>query len=138
MKAPNTQRIRRWLPWLAVPAVLVCLVIPGLTGSQPKPDNDKPKDTAPSSYDQIAPVLLGQETFQARMAKDKADKQAVMARQQKLLAARYDLSPRVDKAVTMSRGKPIPVGPAAKLTKGTTWETLARMSSEAIREEGLF
>jgi cytochrome c peroxidase len=138
MKALNTQRICRWLPWLAVPAVLVCLVIPGLTWSQAKPDNDKPKDTAPSSYDQIAPVLLGQETFEARMAKDKADKPAVMARQQELLAERYDLSPHVDKAVTMSRGKPIPVGPSAKLAPGTLWETLAEMSADEIRDKGVF
>src|SRR5213075_1347145 len=43
-----------------------------------------------------------------------------------------------DKKVTMSRGKPIPVGPTAKLPEGETWETLAGMSSEAIREKGLF
>jgi cytochrome c peroxidase len=96
------------------------------------------KDAAPSSYDQIAPVLLGKVDFQAVMAQDKADKAGVMARQKKLLEERYDLTPRPDKAVTMSRGKPIQVGPTAKLPDGMTWEQLAGMSSEEIRTKGLF
>ena len=39
---------------MAVPAVLVSLVIPSLTRSQPKADGGKPRDATPSSYDQIA------------------------------------------------------------------------------------
>src|SRR5205814_4317996 len=74
-----------------------------------------------SSYDQLAPVLLGKGSFQSVMAKDKADKPAVMARQQKMLEERYDLTPRPDKAVKMSRGKPIQDGPAAKLPQRMTW-----------------
>jgi cytochrome c peroxidase len=72
------------------------------------------------------------------MAKDKAAKDSVMARQMKLVEERYDLAPRPDKKVKMSRGKPIPVGPTAKLPKGMTWEKLAETSSDAIREQGLF
>jgi NAD(P)-dependent dehydrogenase (short-subunit alcohol dehydrogenase family) len=45
---------------------------------------------APSSYDQIGPVLIGQGMFEEVMAKDKADKPEVMARQNKLLADRYN------------------------------------------------
>jgi hypothetical protein len=97
-----------------------------------------PKPAAPSSYDQIAPVLLGQETFQARMAKDKADKAATMARQLKLLEERYDLKSHPDKAVAMSRGKPIQVGPTAKLPDGMTWQKLADLPAAEIREKGLF
>jgi cytochrome c peroxidase len=91
-----------------------------------------------SSYDQIAPVLLGKESFQAVMAKDKADKPAVMARQQKLLTERYDLNSRPDKNVTMTRGKPIQVGPAAKLPTGMTWAKLAETPAGEIREKELF
>ena len=97
-----------------------------------------PKESTPSSYDQIAPALLGKESFHAVMARDKADKESVMARQKKLLEERYDLTPRPDGKVTMSRGKPIPVGPTAKLPDGMTWEQLAAMSSDEIREKGLF
>src|SRR5437899_9527086 len=115
MQTDTKGRIWRWLPWLLVPTGLALLAVPTLTRSQPRPDGDKPKDAAPSSYDQIAPVLLGKDSFQAVMARDKADKDSVMARQKKLLEERYDLTARPDKTVTMSRGKPIQVGPTAKL-----------------------
>ncbi len=71
-------------------------------------------------------------------AKDKADKPAVMARQKKLLQERYDLTPHPDPKVTMTRGKPIQVGPAAKLPSGETWEKLAEMSPEEIKEKDEF
>jgi cytochrome c peroxidase len=82
-------------------------------------------------------VLLGNESFAAMMAKDVADKSKVIARQKALLEERYDLSVRTDPQVKMSRGKPIPVGPATKLSAGTTWEELARLSPEEIRDKGL-
>ena len=72
------------------------------------------------------------------MARDKGDKAAVMARQQKLLEERYNLAAHPDKKVAMTRGKPIQVGPTAKLADGLTWEKLAGMSSDAIRDKGLF
>src|SRR5205814_2840215 len=55
-----------------------------------------------------------------------------------LLEERYDLTARPDQSVKMSRGKPVPVGPTAKLSDGVTWETLAAMSSDEIREKGVF
>ncbi len=128
MHGDRGKRFGLGLPGLVVSAVLLSLVVPSVGRSQ----------STPSSYDQIAPVLLGKESFQAVMAKDKADKEAVMARQKKLLEERYDLTPRPDKKVTMSRGKPIPVGPTAKLPEGMTWDKLAAMSSEEIRDKGLF
>ncbi|MGH7226936.1 MAG: hypothetical protein ACRELF_27290, partial [Gemmataceae bacterium] len=118
MQCDRGKQIWRWLPWLAIPAVLVSLVVPSLSRSQLL----KEKDTPPSSYDQIAPVLLGKESFQAVLARDKADKESVMARQKKLLDERYDLTPQPDNKVAMSRGKPIPVGPTARLPEGMTWE----------------
>jgi cytochrome c peroxidase len=97
-----------------------------------------PDPRGKTSYDQIAPPLLGQKTFAETMTKDKADKPAVMARQQALLEERYDLTPRVDKKVKMTRGKAIPVGPTARLPKGVSWQALAAMSSTEIRDKGLF
>ncbi len=91
-----------------------------------------------SSYDQIAPVLTGKETLQAVQKKDKADKPAVMARQKKLLEERYDLSSRTDKSITMTRGKPIPVGPTARLPEGATWASLGAMPAAEIRDKDLF
>ena len=138
MQADYRKRIRRWFPWVAVMAALVLLAVPSMIRSQPNADGDKPKDKISSSYDQIAPVLLGKESFQEVLTKDKAERESVMARQSKLLQERYDLTPRPDPKLTMSRGKPIQVGPTARLPEGMTWAKLATMSSDEVRERGLF
>jgi cytochrome c peroxidase len=109
--------------------------------SQGRLRGDEPSGAAkeqPSSYDQVSNVLLGKETFEKMLASDKAGKAAVNERQKKLLEERYDLTPRVEPKITMTRGKPIPVGPTAKLTDETTWEKLAGMTPGEIREKGLF
>ena len=38
----------------------------------------------------------------------------------------------------MARGKPLPVGPTARLAAGTEWTTLAGMTPDAIRQRNLF
>jgi cytochrome c peroxidase len=123
----------RWLPWLAVFVFALWITAPSLT--QPR---NKVKEPPSSSYDQVSPVLLGLESFEKMRSKDKANKASIMARQKELLEARYDLSVHVDPNVKMSRGKPIPVGPAARLPKGMTWEQLADLGPEQIKEKGLF
>ncbi len=90
-----------------------------------------------TSYDQIAPVLIGKETYEAVVKQDKADKPDVMARQQKLLEERYDLTARPDDTVKMFRGKPIQAGVTVRLPQGMTWQRLAEMSPEEIRDKGL-
>ncbi len=87
-----------------------------------------------SSY---APVVIN-EDFATIMDRMKATKPEVMKRQMDLLNERYDLSDRPAKVVKMSRGKPIQEGGRVKLPKGTTWDKLAAMSSEEIRERDLF
>jgi cytochrome c peroxidase len=67
-----------------------------------------------------------------------AEKPAVMSTQMKLLQQRYVLEPRPDPVVKMSRGKPVPVGPTARLQSGLTWERLASMSPEQIKQQGVF
>jgi hypothetical protein len=62
------------------------------------------------------------ETPEEIEAKDKADKPKVIARQRELLEKRYDLTPKLDPEMTMSRGKPLAVGPTARLAQGRTWE----------------
>jgi cytochrome c peroxidase len=87
----------------------------------------------PSSF---SPVI--EEPFDVVRARDKAAKPRVMAEHQRLLEERYDLSRRVDENVRMTRGKPIPVGPTAKLKSGLTWDQLGRMTPVAIRDQGVF
>ena len=97
-----------------------------------------PPQRGETSYDQISPVLLGKESFEDMMAKDKAGKAAIMERQQQLLKERYELASKPHANAKMSRGKPIQVGPTAKLPQGTTWGQLATTSPEQIRDQGLF
>jgi cytochrome c peroxidase len=131
-----TKRMVRWLPLAVLAGVLI--VVAGSLHSQTADTPKPPAADSQSSYDQIAPVLLGKGTFQEVRAKDKADKPAVMARQKHLLEERYDLTPRTDAKVKMTRGKPVPVGPTARLPKDVTWEALAAKSPDEIRAKGLF
>lgn len=88
----------------------------------------------PSSY---SPVVIT-EDFATIMSRMKAAKPEVMKKHMDLLSERYDLSNRPARGVTMSRGKPIQEGVRVKLPKGMTWQTLASMTPEEIREKNLF
>lgn len=77
-------------------------------------------------------------TFEAVMAADVAAKSTVMADQRALLEQRYVLAPKLDPEAKMSRGKPLVVGPTARLREGMDWDRLASMSPEQIRSAGLF
>ena len=87
-----------------------------------------------SSY---SPVVIT-EDFHSIQARMKAAKAEVMKRQMDLLGERYDLSNRPANGVTMSRGKPIQEGVRVRLPAGTTWQKLAEMTPEEIREKGVF
>jgi cytochrome c peroxidase len=93
-----------------------------------------PAQQKDSSY---LPVDI-KEPFASIMARMKAAKAGIMQRQMGLLNERYDLSKRVSNEIKMTRGKPIPIGPATRLASGLTWETLAAMPPDEIREKGLF
>jgi cytochrome c peroxidase len=96
-------------------------------------DAARAQQQRPSSF---SPVI--EEPFDVVRARDKVAKAEVMAAQQRLLEQRYDLSRRVDENEKMTRGKPIPVGPTARLKGGVTWEQLGQMSPQTIRERDLF
>ncbi len=72
------------------------------------------------------------------VAEDKAAKAGIMEAQHRLLAERYDLHPKFDPEVKMSRGKPLAVGPTARLRGEVSWEKLAKMSPEQIKKDGAF
>jgi cytochrome c peroxidase len=87
----------------------------------------------PSSY---SPVVI-KEDFASTMARMKAEKAGIMKRQTDLLNERYDLGNRPAQGVAMSRGKAVQEGVRVKPGKGMTWEKLAAMSPEEIREKDL-
>ena len=76
--------------------------------------------------------------FEAALRAKSAAKPAIMKRARDLLTARYDLSGRTDPVARMSGGKPIPVGPTARLAPGLTWESLAALGAEEIKRRGVF
>ncbi|HEU4478108.1 MAG TPA: hypothetical protein VFR80_06285, partial [Pyrinomonadaceae bacterium] len=124
----TTVRIKLLLMIALGLAIGASLLISNKARAQERP---KPKEP-PSSF---MPVI--EEPFDVVMRRDKAAKSRVMAAALRRLEDRYDLTRRVDPVVKMSRGKPIPVGPTARL-KGVTWEQLGRMSPDEIRDKGLF
>ena len=77
-------------------------------------------------------------TFEDFFKTGVANKPKAMATQRKLLESRYDLEPKLDPAVKMSRGKPIAVGPTARLPAGMKWEALDKLSPAEIRERDIF
>jgi cytochrome c peroxidase len=80
-----------------------------------------------------------EQDFAKVRASDQADKPKVMERQRALLAERYDLGNRPAPGVMMSGGrKAVQQGVRVKLPAGMTWERLAAMSPDEIREKNLF
>ncbi len=78
------------------------------------------------------------QTFEETMKADVAQRPGVMKTQHELLLRRYDLTPRLDPEATMTRGKPLAVGPTARLQGGINWQKLADMSPSEIRNKNLF
>jgi cytochrome c peroxidase len=110
-------------------AIAVALLVDPRAGAQ----SNRQKTQQDSSF---MPVV--EEPFEVVRARDKAARARVMAAARRLLEERYNLTRRVDASVKMTRGKPIPVGPTARLKRGVTFEQLARMSVEEIRDKDLF
>src|SRR5215469_9700581 len=73
----------------------------------------------------------------AIMQRLSAQKPSVMAIQRKLLESRYDLQLHPDPQAKMSRGKPLAVGPTARL-KGLTWQQIGEMAPDEIRRRDGF
>jgi len=110
----------------------VALIAIGLSATLGLVAQDSAK--RPSSY---APVVI-QEEFSAVMARMSAAKAGIMKRQQALLEERYDLANRPAQGVTMSRGKAVQGGVRVKLRGGVTWDQLAKMTPEDVRDKDVF
>jgi len=124
----TTVRIKLLVGLVFVLAVTASLIVATNAGAQ-----DRSKPAPPSSF---APVI--EEPFEVVLRRDKANKPRVMSAAKRLLEERYDLTTRVDSDTKMTRGKPVPVGPTARLKGGVTWDQLGRMSPDEIREKNLF
>jgi cytochrome c peroxidase len=77
-------------------------------------------------------------TFDEIMNKESGNKATVMKAQMVLLESRYNLTPKLDPQMKMSRGKPLVVGPTARLAQGTTWDQLGQLRADEILQRNLF
>ena len=107
---PAWSRVRRFL------AVLLATAVAGFALTASAADEDFP-------------------TLARRL---QAEKAKFAKRQEALLAERYDLADRPAKATAMSRGKPVQDGVRVKLPEGMTWEKLAALSPEEVKEKRLW
>jgi cytochrome c peroxidase len=88
--------------------------------------------TSLSSVEDVAEF----EEFCAMCTKNKAQ---VMAERRRYMERRYDFTGAVTTEVTMTRRKPIPVGPVVRLPHGiNSWEELAALSPAEIKERKVF
>ena len=78
------------------------------------------------------------EDFTTLTKRLQAEKPKFAQRQQALLAERYDLVDRSARGTTMSRGKPIQEGVRIKLPSGMTWEKLAALSPQEVKDRQLW
>jgi cytochrome c peroxidase len=102
---------------------------------------DQPEKGRITGFDFVRDPLNAKkpmETFAEIMKADVALKPQVMTLQRKLLESRYDLQAKLDSSSRMSRGKPLAVGPTARLAEGTNWDKLANTMPEEIRKAGTF
>lgn len=103
--------------------------------------NEQPKKGRISGFDFSRDGLNTDKPFtpfEQVKEQESQDQQKVAAMQRQLLESRYHLKANLDPKVTMARGKPIAVGPTARLARGLTWEKLASLSPQDIKEQGAF
>src|ERR1700688_1528933 len=91
----------------------------------------------PRGLTSYQPIAIDQ-PFAARMAHDVAAKPGIEREHQAVLEERYDLGDHPAQGITMERGKPLQEGVRVKLPSGVTWEQLATMTPEEIRDRGLW
>lgn len=87
----------------------------------------------PTSYTSVI-----EDDFGRVMARMKAQKAQMEQRHAALLAERYDLADRPASGAAMSRGKPVQEGVRVKLKAGQSWDALAAMTPEEIRNRDLW
>jgi cytochrome c peroxidase len=135
--------------WRFVGLALIALAL--VSGRADAQQQQQPQTGAPNPYlmgtegfnkgprglTSYMPIAIDQ-PFAERMAHDVAAKPDIERAHQAMLEERYDLSDRPAQGVTMERGKPLQEGVRVKLAQGVTWEQLAGMGPDEIRERGLW
>ena len=114
--------------WLLGTAIMATVLLLSMVSGQEPPSRGK------TSY---APVVV-EEDFESVVSRMTKAKPAIVKRHRSLLEERYDLSDRPVPGVKMAGGKPVQGGVRVRLPAGVTWDGLAAMSAEEIREKNLW
>ena len=83
-------------------------------------------------------MAAADESFSDLVQKLQREKPAFAKRQRDLLAERYDLSNRPAPGVVMANGKPVQEGVRIRLPNGVTWDSLASLSPDEVRNRNLW
>jgi len=142
MRTMPSKAVTRW----AILSLAGLILSFGLADAQQAPQTGAPNPylmgteglgKGPRGLTSYQPIAIDQ-PFAARMARDVAAKPGIEREHQAMLDERYDLSDRPAQGVTMEHGKPLQEGVRVRLPRGVTWEQLAAMSPDEIREKGLW
>ncbi|HYX31743.1 MAG TPA: hypothetical protein VE954_01425 [Oligoflexus sp.] len=98
------------------------------------PSTGTPGQPGDTSYHPVA-LTESFADMRSRLIAGKGDAEKL---QNDLLNQRYDMSQRSEAGVTMSRGKPVQTGVRARLAPNMTWDKLAQMKPEEIRQQNAF
>jgi len=126
-------KTRRWR-FAGLVVLGVCAGIAGFGFAQGPKDADQKKKEKEHTY---LPVVI-EKSFQEVYDADSAAREKFMKRQQTLLEKRYDLSDKPSETQMSGGRKAVQRGVRVRLHGNVTWEQLARMSPEEIREKDLF
>src|ERR1700731_4383893 len=142
MRTTSSKGVTRW--GIVALTGLILTLARADAQQQPQPSAPNPYlmgtegfNKGPRGLTSYQPTAIDQ-PFAAMMAHDVAAKPGIEREHQAMLDERYDLSDRPAQGVTMERGKPVQEGVRVKLPSGVTWQQLAAMSPDDIRERGIW
>lgn len=124
---------------LAVLAVVLGALVE-LPAQQNARDQEQRAGRLPKEVDtgqSYSPVVMERD-FQTVYKEESAKKEEVMARQRKLLEQRYDLSDNPSDIWMSGQRKKVQQGTRVKLAEGMSWDKLAQMSPDQIRQQNAF
>ena len=102
------------------------------------PPASKPAGVPPSPVPTSFSPVVPSEDFKTTLERMKSEKAGIEKKHHDLLVERYDLRDDPAPGVTMARKKPVQEGVRVRLPKDTTWDELAKMSPEQIREKDVW
>jgi cytochrome c peroxidase len=145
MKNHRLQLVLSKQPWFLLSVGSLFLIFGHADGQQATPPaapnpylmGSEGYDKGPRGLTSYQPDAIVR-PFATRMAEEVAAKPGIEREHQAVLDERYDLGDHPAQGVTMEHGKALQEGVRVRLPAGTTWEQLAAMTPDEIRDRGLW